>query len=273
MFNIFIWFKEISKHHQLIFSLISKQIKVKYKHPVLGFLWALLIPLLLSLVFMVVFSRIIKIPISNYPFFIFLITALFPWNFLSLSVSEATMSILEGGELIKKVYFPREIIPISIVLTNLINFIFTCVVIIFFLIIFRIKITILLLFLPLIILLQTFLISGIVLMVSCLQVRYRDIKYAIEVLLLLWFYLTPIFYPINLVANISERFLRFYLLNPLTELVTLYRFVFLPDYIYQIPATISIYHLIFVCIFLCVGIFYLGLLVFRKYAPDFADYI
>ena len=273
MFNIFIWFREISKYRQLIFNLASKQIKVKYKHPVLGFLWALLVPLSLSLVFMLVFSKIIKVPIANYPFFIFLITALFPWNFFNLSVSESTMSILEGGELIKKVYFPREIIPISIVLTNLINFVFTVIVVIFFLLIFKIKISILILFLPFIILLQIFLISGIVLMVSSLQVRFRDIKYVIEVLLSLWFYLTPIFYPLNLVANISERFLGFYLLNPLTQLVTLYRVVFLPDYINQLPATISIYHLIFGCILLCLGIFYLGILVFRKYAPDFADYI
>lgn len=273
MFNIFIWFKEISKYHQLIFSLVSKQIKVKYKHPILGFLWALLVPLLLSLVFMVVFSKIIKIPIVNYPFFIFLITALFPWNFFNLSVSEATMSILEGGELIKKVYFPREIIPISIVLTNLINFIFTIIVVIFFLIVFKIGIGISIIYLPLVILLQIFLNTGIVLMVSGLQVRYRDVKYIIEVLLSLWFYLTPIFYPLSLVANISDKFFNIYMWNPLTVLITLYRLVFLTGYIHQLPSIVSTHYLIFVGVFSCLTIFYLGLLVFKKYAPNFVDYI
>jgi len=273
MFNIFTWFKEISKYHHLIFNLVSKQIKVKYKHPVLGFLWALLVPLLLSLVFMVVFSRIIKIPIINYPFFIFLITAVFPWNFFSLSVSESTMSILEAGELIKKVYFPREIIAISIVLANLINFIFTIVVVIFLLIFFKIKVSIFIFCLPLVILLQVFLNSGVVFIVSGLQVRYRDVKYIVEVLLSLWFYLTPIFYPLSLVANISDRFLKFYMWNPLTNLITLYRLVFLPGYAYQLPASVSIYHLIFVSTLSCFTIFYLGVLIFRKYAPNFADYI
>lgn len=254
-------------------NLVSKHIKVKYKHPILGFLWALLVPLLLTVIFMVTFSFIIKISIPEYPFFIFLVTAMFPWNFFSLSVSESTMSILEGGELIKKAYFPREVIPITNVLSNLINFFFTLIIVVFFLLIFKIRISILILFLPLVILLQVFLVSGIVLLSSGLQVRYRDVKYIVEVLLLLWFYLTPIFYPLSLVADISTRFLFFYLLNPLTQLVTIYRVMFLPQYLQQLPCDISIYYLVSLCIVMSFGTFYIGLLVFRKYSPTFSDFV
>ena len=124
--------RELLKYKDLLLRLAWKEIRVRYKEPILGFLWALLVPLLLTLIFMFIFTKIVKVPIKGYPFFLFLATGIFPWSFFSMSISASVMSILEGGNLIKKVYFPREIIPLSVVLANAINFSLNLIIIFLF---------------------------------------------------------------------------------------------------------------------------------------------
>jgi len=194
--------KKLFQYRELLIRLAWKEIRVRYKEPILGLAWAFLVPVLMTLIFMFIFTKIVKIPFEGYPFFIFLAVGLFPWNFFNVSVSTSTMSILESGTLIKKVYFPREIIPISIVFANGVNFLFTLVAMIFFIIICGIKLSLWLFLLPVAFIAQILFTSGIALMISGLQVSYRDIKYIVEVALPFWFYMTPIFYPLWLVLNV-----------------------------------------------------------------------
>lgn len=273
MINLFKKLKEIFQYRELLFRLVLKELKVRYKHPFLGFLWAFIVPFCMILVFMLIFSYILKIPHQGYPFFIFLVSALFPWNYLNLSISTSTMSLLDSASLVKKVYFPREIIPISIVAINLVLFIFSLALMLIFIIPFGIKLHPLIFFLPGVIFMQTIFISGICLIVSSLQVKYRDIKYITEVLLIFWFYLTPIFYPLELIANLSDNLFKIYMLNPLTQLITLYRIVMINNYIKILPSQINILRLIFFNLAICIITLLLGLVIFKKQEPRFADLV
>lgn len=273
MINLYKKLKEIIQYRDLLFRLVFKELKVRYKHPFLGFLWAFIVPFCMILIFILIFSYILKIPHQGHPFFIFLVSALFPWNYLSLSISTSTMSLLDSGSLIKKVYFPREIIPLSIVAVNLVLFIFSLGLMLVFIMLFGIRLQPLVFLLPVVIAMQTVFISGICLMVSGLQVKYRDIKYIVEVLLIFWFYLTPIFYPLEFIANISHNFLRIYMLNPLTQLVTLYRLLMISNYIKVLPPQINISELIFSNIVVCTATFILGFIIFKKQEPHFSDLV
>jgi len=119
------YFAQIYRYKELIRALAEKEVKIKYKSAVLGRLWSLLNPLLLMLVFSVVFSVIIRVQINNFP--VFLLCALLPWFFLSFSLTAATTSIVDNASLIKKAYFPHEVIPISIVMANLFNFLISLI--------------------------------------------------------------------------------------------------------------------------------------------------
>jgi ABC-2 type transport system permease protein len=212
-----------------------------------------------------------KARIENYPFFIYLMTAVFPWTYFSSSISAAVDSIVSNRELIKKTYFPRQAIPVSVVLANLINFLPALIVMVLFLFLFRIQFTMLIFLLPIIILLQTIFTIGLALIVSCLQVILRDIKYLVEIGMMAWFYLSPVFYSLALIANISERFFKFYMLNPFVGLFSLYRIVFLKGYVATLPSGVNIFGLTIWTVIVCMIVFFIGLLVFKKYEPRFFD--
>lgn len=273
MINLYNKIQDIFRYRELLFKLSLKELKVRYKHPFLGFLWAFIVPLCTILIFILIFSYILKVPHQGYPFFIFLVSALFPWNYLSLSIAASVMSMLDNGSLIKKVWFPRELIPISIVFVNLALFILSLGFMLILVVFFGIKLHPLIFFLPGVIFMQTIFISGICLIVSSLQVKYRDIKYIVEVLLILWFYLTPIFYPLGLIANISNVFLKIYMLNPLTQLITLYRITMISGYIKTLPPQISMPGLIFSNLAICIFTLLLGFIIFKKQEKHFADLI
>lgn len=266
--------KNLFKYRDLLFRLAWKEIRVRYKEPILGFLWALLVPLFMTLILMFVFTKILRVPVKGYPFFIFLATGMFPWNFFSSVISSSTMSILEGGNLIKKVYFPREIIPLSIVLANAINFLFTIIVVVIFVVSFGIKISPFILLLPLAFILQIFFIAGLTLLIAGAQVLYRDIKFMVEIILPLWFYLSPIFYPIEMVFNISRQAFSLYSLNPFVGLISLYRISLLGNvYLGSLPAGIGIIKIIVYSAVCSIAVFFIGYAYFKKREPVFADLV
>ncbi|MFH1478516.1 MAG: ABC transporter permease [Candidatus Omnitrophota bacterium] len=266
--------KELIKHRELLLMLAWKEIRVKYKEPILGFLWALLVPIFMTLIFMFVFTRLFKVPVRGYPFFIFLITGLFPWNLFALTFSASCMSILEGGALIKKVYFPREIVPLSIVLANVINFLFTLVIVVLFVIIFGIKPSIYLLLLPVAFILQILLISGLALIVAGAQVLHRDVKFLVEVGLLFWFYLSPIFYPLELVINISRNAFNLYSVNPFVGLISLYRVSLLGNtYLNSVPKEIALGKVILYSAICSIAIFLIGYRYFKKRESIYIDLV
>lgn len=253
--------KEIFKFKNLIYNLVSRDLKVKYKGSILGFLWSLLNPLIMLIVYTVAFKYIIKIRVENFP--LFFLCGFLPWTFLSLSLSMAASSIRDNANLVKKVYFPREILPLSIVLSNLVQFLLTFIILIPALIIFNIKLGFPLLFLPLIILFHIAFTLGLAYILSALYVFYSDVRHLLEIFLQIWFWLTPIIYPVSFVP---ERFQSLYRLNPAVLIVESYRDTLLYNRWPSIAGLISLF---------LVGVVFLliGHLVFYSYNRRFAEEI
>ena len=215
------------RYRDLLFWLAVKEIRVRYKSPLLGLLWSLLVPLAISAVLFVVFTYLLPVAKVRVPFFLFLIVAMFPWNFFSSCVSSATTCVLEAGPLIKKSPFPRALIPLSIVAANVVNFLFALVVVLATIIVMRLPLTGWVWSLPLLIGLEVLLTIGVVLLVAGLQVRYRDVKYLVELGLLVWFYLTPIFYSLQALRGSPALVHSLYFLNPFVYLVEGFRLALL----------------------------------------------
>jgi ABC-type polysaccharide/polyol phosphate export permease len=222
---------ELLRYRELIENLVMRDLKVRYKNSVLGFLWSLLNPLLLMLVFTVVFTVMVpSATIPNFPAFI--LCALLPWNFFSSSMMGAVNSIVHNGHLIKKVYFPREILPISVVMSSFVNFLLALPVLFLFLALFRVPFTIWLVYLPVIMAVQVVFVIGVALILATLNVYYRDTAVILDVVLQAWFFLTPIFYPAEFlpewrtVLGIALPVRRLtYILNPMASIVASYRSV------------------------------------------------
>jgi len=240
-------------------ALADKEVKIKYKSAVLGRLWSLLNPLLLMLVFSFVFTVIMRVEINNFP--VFLLCALLPWFYLSFSLNAATTSIVDNASLIKKAYFPNEVIPLSIVVANLLNFFISLVLLFVFLTFYSIYPRLSWLFLPLVILLQSIFVLGLCLLSSALHTMFRDVKYILELILLVWFYATPIFYPLSFVP---DNIRPFFLLNPLTIFVNLYREILLQG---KMPDA----GLLSLAFALSISFYALGMAVFNSKKKYFAD--
>lgn len=251
--------KTFSSFLELLFSLTLKELKVRYKNTVLGFVWSILNPLLLMTILSFVFLVIFKIGIEKYP--AFLLCALLPWAFFSNSVSSSATSIVDNANLIKKLSFTREAIPLSAILANLVHFLLALIVLFVFLVIFKVRLTVFALVLPFIIFIQLLFIIGVSFITSSLHVYYRDVKYIIEAVLLCWFYATPIFYSTTFVP---DRLLRFYMLNPMAAIVTAYRDILLYGRLPEVK--IIMFGIFWAAISLCFGILF-----FRKLKGNFAD--
>ncbi len=222
---------ELYRYRELIRNLVARDLKARYKNSILGFLWSLVNPLLMMLVFTLVFT--VMLPNSNIPKFpVFVLCALLPWNWFNTSLMGATNSIVGNSQLVKKVYFPREVLPISTVLSNMVNFLLALIVLFAMMLIFRVRFTPWAALLPFVILVQLVLTLGLSFILSTLNVFYRDTGVILEVVLLAWFFLTPIFYPIDilpshrLVLGLDLDLHRLaYILNPMASLIATYRVI------------------------------------------------
>ncbi len=220
---------ELVRARDLVYQLVVRDLKARYKNSVLGFVWSLLNPLAMMIVFTIVFTVIVpNNQVANYP--IFLLAGLLPWNFFSSAVMVGTNSVVANGGLVKKVYFPREVLPLSSVLANLVNFLLALVVLFVAIVVFRIGFSSWLWMLPIVIFIQTCFTLGIVFFLSTLNVFYRDIMMVMDVVMLAWFFLTPVFYPISLLPS-GYRVLGLvidvrrwmYIVNPMASLTAAYR--------------------------------------------------
>jgi lipopolysaccharide transport system permease protein len=223
--------RELWAFRELIESIVIRDLKVRYKNSILGFLWSLINPLLLMLVFTLVFTFMLpNVSIPKFP--VFVLTALLPWNFFTTSVMGAIGSIVGNGHLIKKVYFPREILTISTVFSNFVNFLLALPVLFALVVIFRIPLTIWIVYLPLIMIVQIAFTIGIGLILATLNVFYRDTGVIMEVIMQAWFFLTPVFYPVDILPEwktvlglaLPVRRLT-YILNPMASIIASYRSV------------------------------------------------
>lgn len=220
---------ELMHYRELIVNLTIRELKARYKNSVLGFFWSLLNPLGMMLVFTVVFTVLMpNNQIRNFP--VFLLCGLLPWNFFSAGVMTGTNSIVSNGNLVKKVYFPRSVLPIASVLANLVNFLLALIVLFALLFVFRIRLSPYVWLLPIVILIQTCFVAGMALVLSTLNVFYRDTLMIMDVVMLAWFFLTPVFYPIEIlprsyeVLGLTLNVHRLaYILNPMASLISTYR--------------------------------------------------
>ncbi len=220
---------ELARYRELIVNLTVRELKARYKGSVLGFVWSLLSPLGMMLVFTFVFT--VMMPsnqIRNFP--VFVLCGLLPWQFFNGSILSGTSCIVVNGDLIKKVYFPLAVLPVASVLANLVNFLLALVVLFIALLISRVHLSPYALLLPIVILIQACFITGMVLTLSTLHVFYRDTLMVLEVVLLAWFFLTPVFYPIDVLPQSAmilgwsvdlRRWM--YILNPVASLISTYR--------------------------------------------------
>lgn len=272
-------FRELFCYHDLVWNLMIRDMKVRYKNSVLGFFWSLVNPLAQVFIITLVFKFVIRIGFPNYSAYV--LAGFLPWTFFQMGVMDASDSILHHGALMKKVYIPREAIPLSIILSNLIHFLLALVVLFVYMLIIGIPFTVKLFWLPVLIFFELLLVLGVGLLVACANVFYEDVKYVVKVGLDLLYYVVPVIYVIEQLANIPPRFpwlyehkqavLAAYQLNPLSVWITAYRHVLLPP----VPASIGYAPLEWKFLALAavtsVGTAILGYAVFNRYKWSFAE--
>lgn len=211
--------KEIYDYRQMISSLVRRDLRGRYKGSVLGFMWTFLNPLFQLIVYTIVFSIIMRAGIER--FYLFLFVALVPWIFFSTCVSAGSVCILSQQDMVKKIYFPREVLPIAYVTSQFVNMLFSFVVIFAVIIVSGVGLNIMaLLFLPVIMLIEYMLALGITFLVSAVTVYFKDMQYILNIVTMAWMYMTPIVYSETMVP---EKYLQLYKLNPVTPIIIAYR--------------------------------------------------
>lgn len=252
-------FSELYKYREFLKTSIKKEFRGKYKKSFLGVLWSFLNPLFQLLIYALVFPFILRNNVDNYT--IFLIVALMPWNFFNMTILQSAASIVANGGIIKKVYFPREILPISTATSNLLNFMITGIIVFAALLISGIGIGTSVLVLPIIIVIQYVLQLGLAFIFSSITVYVRDVEYLLNVFMMLMFYLCPIVYSADM---IPDKFLPIFKLNPMFHIIGYYRTIL---YDKQIP---NMNH-VFILFIACTLILILGYLIFQKCKKRFAE--
>ncbi len=210
--------EEFLAYWELTTNLVARDLKTKYRGTVLGVFWSLLNPLLLMLVYTVLFSKIARLPIPRYP--VFLLAGLVPWNAFAQSLTNATTSVVDNAGIVRKVYFPLEILPISAVLSASVNFLISLVLLAVLAIVFGVPLGLSLLLLPVLLALQIAFTIGLGSLLAAGDVFFRDVQYFLGVLVLVWFFGTPVVYSLDLVpAGLRPLFEA----NPMAWLVTSYQ--------------------------------------------------
>jgi len=229
-------------YRELLYFLVWRDLKVRYKQTMLGAGWVIIQPLMTMVIFTVVFGNFAKIPSDGLPYPIFSYTALLPWNLFSSSLNRGGESVVTNANLVTKIYFPRLILPLSGVLSPMADFAIAFVILIGMMIWFGIAPTVGILMLPIFVLLAICTALAVGLWLAALNVRYRDVRYTIPFLIQIWMYASPVAYPVSLVP---ENWRWLYSLNPMAGVIEGFRWALLgnrsPDfYVMTISATVVI---------------------------------
>ncbi|MCX7854162.1 MAG: ABC transporter permease, partial [Caldilineales bacterium] len=211
-------------YRELLYFLVWRDVKVRYKQTALGVAWIVLQPVVSMLIFSGLFGVLLRAPSGDVPYPIFLYAGLLPWNYFAGSLNRASTSLVNSAHLISKVYFPRLVVPLSGVLSGLVDFGVASTVFIVLMLWYRVTPTPAILLLPLFVLLAMATALGFGLWLSALNVRYRDVNYLVPFLVQVWMYLTPVVYAVTL---IPERFRWLLALNPMTGVVEGFRWALL----------------------------------------------
>jgi ABC-2 type transport system permease protein len=252
--------RRLLQHRDLLLLLTQKDLKLKYKGTALGFLWSFLNPLLMMIVYAVVFSVIARIHMNNYP--VFLLAGMLPWNAFIISIITASMAIVGNANLIRRVDFPREFLPLASVLSSLVNLALSLVILFVFALGFRQPLGWPLLALPVVILLQLMLTSGLALILAALMVYFRDVENLITLATTVLFFGTPIIYRLK---DINHHDLQFVLgLNPLSWMIGAYQSIWHEN---SWPDPLHLLLLLMVSVASLVA----GWIIFRRLEGSFAE--
>ena len=252
-------FKNLYKYRELLKSNVKKEIRGRYKNSILGVLWSFLNPLLQLAVYAVIFGALLAGGDPTYH--IYICVALIPWTYFTTSITQSSFTVIGNADIIKKVYFPREILPISVVTSGAVNFMISTTIILFFVILSGIGLSWHLIFFPLVLFIQYILLLGIGFIVSAITVYVRDLEHIIGIILLAAFYGTPIVYKLEqLPANLQVIMQ----LNPMTHIIDAYRAIF---YYQQVP-NIGALGILFA---ISMALLVIGYFVFKKLQKGFAE--
>ena len=252
-------FKEIYEYRELLKTSVKKEIRGRYKNSFLGVIWSFLNPLLQIMVYAIVFPLILRNTQENYV--IFLCCGLIPWTFFSTGINRSAFTIIENGNIVKKVFFPREILPISVITSEAVNFMISTIIILAFVIFGGLGMSKYVLFYPLVLIVQYFLVLGISFIISSITVYLRDIQHFIGVLLQLLFYAAPVVYA---PSSIPENFKWILNINPMTYIINAYRDIF---YNQVKPDFVGLGTILVISILVCV----IGQFIFNKLQKGFAE--
>jgi lipopolysaccharide transport system permease protein len=254
---------ELWEYRELLYFLVWRDIKVRYKQTVLGIAWAIIQPFFTMIVFSLFFGRLAKVPSDGIPYAIFSFAALVPWTFFANGLSMASNSLVDSANLIKKVYFPRLTIPLATVLSGVVDFVLAFAMLLGMMFYFGIAPTFNVIWLPLLLLLAFVTSLGVSLWLSAMNVQFRDVRYTIPFLTQLWLFATPIAYPSSL---LSEPWRTLYGINPMVGVVEGFRWALLSAN--TAPGPIIIVSSLAALFVLVSGAYY-----FRRMERTFADVV
>ncbi len=245
----------------LLRNLVWAELTARYKTTGLGILWFLVNPLVMMGILIVVFGRVIQLSIKNYP--VFVLSALLPWTFFQMGLTNAATSLSRASGLVKRVRIPREFVPLSTVIAGLIHFLISLLLLFALMVVMRIPFTRYMLFLPVAVVIQLTFLVGICLLAASLNVLYRDVEHILAPATQALFYCTPIFYPLSYVP---QRWTRWYLLNPMAGIVEFYRDTLVLG---QLPSA----NVVAMAVLTSAATLVTGFLIFRRLEPHFDDYV
>ena len=254
--------KDLWAYRELLYFLVWRDVKIRYKQTFLGALWAIIQPLLTMLIFTQIFSRVAKIDSDGIPYPVFAYAALLPWTFFANAIATSGNSVVSNSNLITKVYFPRLIVPIAAVCAGLVDLAVAFPMLVVLMFYYQIGLTLNVLLLVPLVLLTTLLAIAVGLYLSALNVKYRDVKFAIPFMVQIWMYVSPIAYPTSVVP---AKWRVLYSLNPIVGIVDGYRSALFGNPFNWQAIAISVVITLVLLVY--------GLLQFRKVESSFADII
>lgn len=259
---VFLNWKELKEYRDLFYFLVWRDIKVLYAQTILGFSWAILQPVVQIIIFTIVFGKVAKVDTNGLPYILFSTVAIIPWTYMSQSISASSMSLVSGQNMLGKIYFPRIIFPITPVLSKLVDFMISMVIVVGVAWYYHVVPTWRILLFPLFVLMMISLSAGLGMWLSAMTIRFRDVKHALPFAVRMLMYTAPIVYS---ASSIPEKFRMWYSLNPFVAVIEGFRasLLGLPlEWVYILPGVVT-------TIFICLG----GLVYYQRMEAVFADVI
>jgi lipopolysaccharide transport system permease protein len=254
--------KDLWTYRELLYYLTLRDIKIRYKQTAIGVLWAILQPVLTTAIFTIIFSQFARFESLQVPYPLFALSGLLLWLFINTSISTASNSLVSNSNLVTKIYFPRLIVPIAATLSGLIDFVLGLVLLVGLMIYYDAGLNWQILLAPLFIVLTILLALGFGTLFAALNVRFRDVKFALPFALQIWMFISPVFYPTSI---LSEKWRAVFAFNPLTGILEGFRAALFGGVFDWFAVVVSI---ILIFVLICLSLF-----VFKRMEDDFADLI